>query len=148
MYWFIFINRLEYVFQGPWGRGGGVLPYKRLMGMCRLMGSYFHDWIDYNGVAFSIEFLEWSRTCNCAVLSCGPTFTNMQKNMLLSVVVNWNAVYTFSRFFKHVYVVVNFYLRWYLFFLCFNFISKHYHTQKQKKIKNYLRCKINYNRYN
>ena len=147
MYWFIFINRLEYVFQGPWGRGG-VLPYKRLMGMCRWMGSYFHDWIDYNGVAFSIEFLEWSRTCNCAVLSCGPTFTNMQKNMLLSVVIVWSAVYTFSRFFKHVYVVVNFYLRGFLFFLCFNFISKHYHTQKQKKIKNYLRCKINCNRYN
>ena len=32
-------------------RGGGVLPYKRLMGMCRWMGSHFHDWIDYNGVA-------------------------------------------------------------------------------------------------
>ena len=35
------------------GGGGGVLPYKRLMGMCRWMGSHFHDWIiDYNGVAF------------------------------------------------------------------------------------------------
>jgi len=22
--------------------------------MCRWMGSHFHDWIDYNGVAFSI----------------------------------------------------------------------------------------------
>ena len=44
--------------------GGGVraLPYKRLMGICRLMGSHFHDWIDYNGVAFSIELLEWERT--------------------------------------------------------------------------------------
>ena len=31
------------------GRGGGVLPYKRLMGMCLWMGSHFHDWIDYNG---------------------------------------------------------------------------------------------------
>ena len=31
---------------------GGVLPYKRLMGMCRWMGSHFHDWIDYNGVQF------------------------------------------------------------------------------------------------
>ena len=41
---------------------GGVLPYKRLMGMCRWMGSHFHDWIDYNGVAFSIELLEWGRT--------------------------------------------------------------------------------------
>ena len=42
--------------------GGGVLPYKRLMGMCRLMGSHFHDWIDFYGVAFSIELLEWDRT--------------------------------------------------------------------------------------
>ena len=30
--------------------------------MCRWMGSHFHDWIDYNGVAFSIELLEWSST--------------------------------------------------------------------------------------
>ena len=36
---------------------GRVLPYERLMGMCRWMGSYFHDWIDYNGVAFSIEII-------------------------------------------------------------------------------------------
>ena len=40
---------------------GGVLPYKSLMGMCRWMGSHFHDWSDYNGVAFSIELLEWGR---------------------------------------------------------------------------------------
>ena len=45
-------------------RGGWVVPYKRLMGMCRWMGSHFHDWIDYNGVAFSVELLvlEWGRT--------------------------------------------------------------------------------------
>ena len=43
----------------PRWKGGGVLHYKRLMGMCRWMGSHFHDWIDYNGVAFSIESLEW-----------------------------------------------------------------------------------------
>ena len=30
--------------------------------MCRLMGSHFHDWIDYSGVAFSIELLERGRT--------------------------------------------------------------------------------------
>ena len=42
-------------------RGGGALPSNRLMGMCRWMGSHFHDWIDYNGVAFSIELLEWGR---------------------------------------------------------------------------------------
>ena len=41
---------------------GRVFPYKRLMGMCRWMGSHFHDWIDYNGVTFSIELLEWGRT--------------------------------------------------------------------------------------
>ena len=44
------------------GGGGGVLPYKRLLGMCRWMGSHFHDWIDYNGVAFLVELLEWGRT--------------------------------------------------------------------------------------
>ena len=43
------------------GRGGGVLSYKRLMGMCRWMGSHFHDLIDYYGVALSIELL-WGRT--------------------------------------------------------------------------------------
>ena len=26
------------------------------------MGSHFHDLIDYNGVAFSIELLEWGLT--------------------------------------------------------------------------------------
>ena len=30
--------------------------------MCRWMGSHFHDWIDYNVVAFSIELLKWGRT--------------------------------------------------------------------------------------
>ena len=43
-------------------RGEGVLPYKRLMRMCPWMGSHFHNWIDYNGVEFSIELLEWGRT--------------------------------------------------------------------------------------
>ena len=28
--------------------------------MCCWMGSHFHDWIDYNGVAFSIELLKWA----------------------------------------------------------------------------------------
>ena len=43
----------------PCPGGGGALPYKRLMGMCRWMLSHFHDWIDYNGVAFSTELLQW-----------------------------------------------------------------------------------------
>ena len=42
--------------------GGGVLPYRRLMGICRWMGSHFHDWIDFYVVAFSTELLEWGRT--------------------------------------------------------------------------------------
>ena len=47
----------------PFGGGGvGVLPYKRLMEICNWMGSHFHDWIDYHGVAFLIELLEWGRT--------------------------------------------------------------------------------------
>ena len=41
--------------------GGGGLPDKRLIGMCCWMGSHFHDWSDYNGVAFSIDLLEWGR---------------------------------------------------------------------------------------
>ena len=44
------------------GGGGGVLPYKRLLGMCRWMGSHFLHWIDHNGVTFSIELLKWGRT--------------------------------------------------------------------------------------
>ena len=35
-------------------RPGGLLHSNRLMGMCRWMGSHFHDWIDCNGVPFSI----------------------------------------------------------------------------------------------
>ena len=42
--------------------GRGALSYKRLMGMCRWMGSHFEDWTDDNGVAFSKELLEWGRT--------------------------------------------------------------------------------------
>ena len=31
--------------------------------MCRWMLSHFHDWIDCNGVAFSIDLLEWGGAC-------------------------------------------------------------------------------------
>ena len=41
---------------------GGVLPYKGLVGMCRWMRTHFPYWIDYNGVAFSTQLLEWDRT--------------------------------------------------------------------------------------
>ena len=30
--------------------------------MCRWMGSHFHDWTDYDAVAFLIELLEWGGT--------------------------------------------------------------------------------------
>ena len=29
--------------------------------MCHWMELHFHDWIDYNEIAFSIELLEWGR---------------------------------------------------------------------------------------
>ena len=41
---------------------GGLLLSNRLMGMCPWRGSPIHDWIDYNGVAFSIALLEWGCT--------------------------------------------------------------------------------------
>ena len=34
------------------GGGGGLLPSNRLVGICRWMGSLFHGWIGYYGVAF------------------------------------------------------------------------------------------------
>ena len=39
----------------------GYAHRKGLIGMCRWMGSHFHGWSDYNGVAFSIELLGWGR---------------------------------------------------------------------------------------
>ena len=48
--------------KAAWVGGGGVLPYNRLLGMCHWMGSHFQDWIDYDGVTFLVELLEWGRT--------------------------------------------------------------------------------------
>ena len=36
---------------------GGLLRSKSVMGMCRWMGSHFHNWIDYNEVTFLVELL-------------------------------------------------------------------------------------------
>ena len=51
---------------GGWGEGNPnrePVNRLRLMGrLCRWMGSHFHDWIEYSGVAFSKELLEWGRT--------------------------------------------------------------------------------------
>ena len=38
------------------------LKKKRDCSQSTLVGSHFHGWIDYNGVAFSFELLEWDRT--------------------------------------------------------------------------------------
>ena len=43
--------------------GGGALPSNRLIGICCWMGWHFCDWIDYKGVVFSIELLEWGAHC-------------------------------------------------------------------------------------
>ena len=40
---------------------GGALPINGLMGMCRWMGSHFHDRTDYNGAAFSSTFYRVTR---------------------------------------------------------------------------------------
>ena len=50
-----------------WWRGcllqpRGVLPRKRLLGICHYMGSHFHNWVDYNGVTPLVELLEWGHT--------------------------------------------------------------------------------------
>ena len=42
-------------------RGGKELPIEGLMGMCRWMGSHFHYWNHYNGVAFSSIFYKLTR---------------------------------------------------------------------------------------
>ena len=58
--------RRSFAFSPRWGGGGGagVLSYKRLManGDAPLDGVAFLRLIDYNGVAFSIELLEWGHT--------------------------------------------------------------------------------------
>ena len=58
---FVFGNRtklhfdeLKSLFSTP---GGGVLPSKRLLGICHWMGSHFHNWTNYNGVTFLVELL-------------------------------------------------------------------------------------------
>ena len=51
----------EIIFLGRPGGGGGTSLQEANGKICRWMGSHFHDWINYNGVAFSKELLEWGR---------------------------------------------------------------------------------------
>ena len=73
----------------PGGGGAGLLLYNGLMGMCRWMGSHFHDWIDNNGVPFSIitrmeshifgffaGYLAWENRRHFATPSTGFTRPN------------------------------------------------------------------------
>ena len=53
------LPRIASVYQTP--EGGGGTSCKWLLGMCRWMGSHFHNWTDYNGVTFLVELLEWGR---------------------------------------------------------------------------------------
>ena len=41
---------------------GGYFPVKGYWGCTAGWGSHFHNWIDYNGVIFLVELLEWGRT--------------------------------------------------------------------------------------
>ena len=42
--------------------GGGGTSLLEGTGDVRSIGSRFHGWIDYNGVTFSVELLEWDPT--------------------------------------------------------------------------------------
>ena len=84
-------------FQGG-GGGGVVLPYKGKMGMCRWLGSHFHDWIDYNGVVFLIELLEWGRTISgfrdkeiLVSMDLKIGRSAVKKKMVRSVVLKFNS---------------------------------------------------------
>ena len=53
------LNSGAYWYSGAWNARVGVLPSSRLMGMCCLIGPRFHDCVDYYGVTFLWELLEW-----------------------------------------------------------------------------------------
>ena len=88
--------------------GVGVLPYKRLMGMCRWMGTNFHDWIDYNVVAFSIALLDITRmgpkcppppnpgpcafSLFCLLFVCTPNF--LRNGSKLHILGLWHWVFS------------------------------------------------------
>ena len=55
--------------------------------MCRWMGSHFHDWIDYNGLVFSIELLEWG----CIFSGFGSKNINLFYNDIVKRIYNVHA---------------------------------------------------------
>ena len=70
---------------GPITPGGGVLPYKRLMGMCHWMRSHFDEWIDCNEVAFSMKLLEWGRSFLFSVSKPTRMFVLQMKSKLFFI---------------------------------------------------------------
>ena len=52
--------------------GGGGLQYKRLMGMCRSMGSHFYDLIDYNGSHFQLS--HWNGVAHFRIFGVRKVF--------------------------------------------------------------------------
>ena len=42
-------------------RGGNLQVKQYCMGICRWMGSHFHNWTEYNEVTFLVELLKWGR---------------------------------------------------------------------------------------
>ena len=52
--WFLGAHQPGVVGAALPGGGGEVLPSKTLLGLCRWMGSHFHNWTDYNGVTFLV----------------------------------------------------------------------------------------------
>ena len=39
-----------------------------LMGICHSVGLHFHDWMDYNGIIFLADVLEWGHIFNMSAL--------------------------------------------------------------------------------
>ena len=69
--------------------------------MCRWMGSHFHDWIDYNGVAFLVELLEvahfrdfWEKILVSMDLKIGRSA--VKRWFVLSVVLTFNSRLTLN----------------------------------------------------
>ena len=59
-----------------------VLPYERLMGMCRWMGSYFHDWIDYDRPI--------------RLTKCCTQFKSPGDKILCALYLRYNVAFTFK----------------------------------------------------
>ena len=55
--------------------------------MCRSIGLHFHDWIDYNGVSFTIELLQWGGTFRIVGVGNVFIFTVSKHTRMLALYV-------------------------------------------------------------